>query len=195
MRHAIWGSPNARFTEKLKSTNLKSRIYGFFCCLLLLPTLQSCISYSFTGAATTAKTIQVDDFFNNTDLGPANLGQVFTNRLKDYFQQNSSLKVVPENGELQIEGTITQYLLTPVAPVSGGSSNVGDPAALTRLTIGVRVNYIDTLEPKNNFKDRSFTFYADFPNTQDFNSVQESLQRKILDQIYIDIFNATLANW
>lgn len=159
-----------------------------------LLSLSGCISYSFTGAATSATTIQVDDFFNNTDLGPANLGQVFTNRLKDYFQQNSSLKVVGENGELQIEGTIVQYLLTPVAPVAG-SSNTGDPAALTRLTIGVRVNYVDTIEPKNNFKDRTFSFYADFPNSQDFNSVQESLQRRILDQIYIDIFNATLANW
>lgn len=167
-----------------------------FCMVLAIPSTQSCISYSFTGAATTAKTIQVDDFFNNTDLGPANLGQTFTNRLKQYFQQNSSLRVVVENGELQIEGTITQYLLTPIAPVTGPSSNQsGDPASLTRLTIAVRANYVDTIEPKNNFKDRVFTFYADFPSAQDFNSVQESLERKILEQIYIDIFNATLANW
>jgi hypothetical protein len=164
--------------------------------LVCLPALQSCISYSFTGAATTAKTIQVEDFFNNTDLGPANLGQTFTNKLKEYFQQNSSLRVVPENGELQIEGTITQYGITPIAPVSGAASNQrGDPAALTRLTIAVRANYVDTIKPENNFKDRNFSFYADFPSAQDFNSVQESLEKKILDQIYIDIFNATLANW
>jgi len=80
--------------------------------------------------------------------------------------------------------------------VTGPNSNQsGDPASLTRLTIGVRANYVDTIEPKNNFKDRVFTFYADFPSAQDFNSVQESLERKILEQIYIDIFNATLANW
>ncbi|QLH31280.1 MAG: LptE family protein [Cyclobacteriaceae bacterium] len=133
--------------------------------------------------------------FNNTDLGPANLGQTFTNRLKEYLQQNSSLRVVSENGELQLEGTLTQYGLTPVAPVSGAASNSADLAALTRLTIAVRVNYVDTLEPKNNFKDRIFSFYADFSSSTDFNSVQESLERKILDQIYIDIFNATLANW
>jgi hypothetical protein len=54
---------------------------------------------------------------------------------------------------------------------------------------------VTLLEPKNNFKDRVFTFYADFPSEQDFNSVQESLERKILEQIFIDIFNATLANW
>lgn len=163
---------------------------------LTIPALEGCISYSFTGAATTAKTIQVEDFFNNTDLGPANLGQTFTNKLKEYYQQNSSLRVVTENGELLIEGTITQYGITPIAPVSGAaSSQRGDPAALTRLTIAIRANYVDTIKPENNFKDRTFSFYADFPSAQDFNSVQESLERKILDQIYIDIFNATLANW
>ncbi|HEX8061476.1 MAG TPA: hypothetical protein VF473_11100, partial [Cyclobacteriaceae bacterium] len=44
--------------------------------------LQSC--YSLSGINTTAKSIQVDSFFNNTDLGPANLGPDFTNKLKDY---------------------------------------------------------------------------------------------------------------
>lgn len=164
--------------------------------LIALPFTQGCISYSFTGTSTAAKSIQVEDFFNNTDLGPANLGQTFTNRLKEYLQQNSSLRVVKENGELQIEGTLTQYAVTPVAPVSGAANNrLGDPAALTRLTIAVKVNYVDTLVPKNNFKDRTFSFYKDFPSTQDLSSVQESLERVILDQIYIDIFNATLANW
>lgn len=104
--------------------------------------------------------------------------------------------MVTENGELQIEGTITQYGITPIAPVSGTASNQrGDPASLTRLTIAVRANYVDTLNPENNFKDKVFSFYADFPSAQDFNSVQESLERKILDQIYIDIFNSTIANW
>ncbi len=170
---------------------------NFLLSLLLLLSLlafQSC-KYSFSGAATTATSIQVEEFFNNTDLGPANLGQTFTNQLKQYYQQNSSLRVVSESGELQIEGTLTEYRISPIAPVSGGAGQFGDPAALTRLTISVRVNYVDTLKPENNFKDRNFSFYQDFPNTQDLNSVQESLERKIFDQIFIDIFNATLANW
>jgi len=147
-----------------------------------------------SGASTIAENIQVEEFFNNTDLGPANLGQTFTNRLKDYYMQNSSLRVVKENGQLVIEGMITTYQISQVAPVSGGS-NSADRSALTRLTIGVKVNYTDTLEPKNNFKDRTFSFYSDFPNTQDLITVQEGLEKKIMDQIFIDIFNATIANW
>lgn len=154
-----------------------------------------CGMYSLSGAATTAKTIQIEPFFNNTDLGPANLGQNFTNKLKDYFQQNSSLRVVSSNGELQLEGTIVQYAVAPVAPVSSADPNRPTQAALTRLTIGIRANYVDTIEPKNSFKDKTFSFYADFPNEQNLITVQESLEKKIFDQIFIDIFNATLANW
>jgi Lipopolysaccharide-assembly len=157
--------------------------------------LNSCGIYSLSGAATTAKTIQVDQFYNNTDLGPANLGQNFTNKLKDYYQQNSSLKVVPENGELLIEGTLVQYAVAPLAPVAGTSASQPTQAALTRLIIGVKVNYVDNKEPKNSFKDKSFSFYADFPNEQNLIDVQEELEKKIFNQIFLDLFNATIANW
>jgi hypothetical protein len=156
-----------------------------------------------SGAATKAKTISVDQFFNNTDLAPANLAQDFTNRVKDYYQQNSSVRVVPENGELQIEGTITEYRLSPIAPVATNStsstatpsSQATSTAALTRLSISVKVTYGDATEPKNSFKDKVFNFYADFDNSQNLTAIQDDLQKKIFDQILIDMFNATVANW
>ena len=157
--------------------------------------LSSCGIYSLSGAATTAKTIQVDQFYNNTDLGPANLGQNFTNKLKDYYQQNSSLRVVAENGELLIEGTIVQYSVAPLAPVAGNTPSQQSVSALTRLTIGIKVNYVDNKEPKNSFKDRTFSFYADFPNEKNLIDVQEDLEKKIFNQIFLDLFNATIANW
>ncbi|MBK5280399.1 MAG: hypothetical protein JJE09_16190 [Bacteroidia bacterium] len=54
---------------------------------------------------------------------------------------------------------------------------------------------MDTPEPKNSFKDRIFSFYADFPNTEILTNVQERLEKEIFDQILTDIFNATVANW
>jgi hypothetical protein len=157
---------------------------------------QGCLKYSLSGASTNAKTIQVDQFYNNTELGAANLGQSFTNRVKDYFQQNSSLRVVPSEGELQIEGTIITYSTAAVAPqANAAGSNQPNYGAQTRLTIAVRVNYVDSAEPKNSFKDKTFSFYADFDNSQDFYAVQETLEKKIFDQILLDIFNATIATW
>jgi hypothetical protein len=168
-------------------------------CAIALSVLSSgCLKYSLSGASTNAKSIQVDQFYNNTELSPANLGQTLTNRVKDYYQQNSSLRVVPLGGELQIEGTIVTYATAPIAPQASTGTGVNTTpnyGAQTRLTIGLKVNYVDTLEPKNSFKDRTFSFYADFDNSQDFFSVQEQLEKKIFDQIMIDIFNATIANW
>ncbi|MBS1682829.1 MAG: LptE family protein [Bacteroidetes bacterium] len=166
--------------------------------LLLLLSESGCIKYSLSGASTNAKSIQVDQFYNNTELSSANLGQTLTNRVKDYYQQNSSLRVVPTAGELQIEGTIVTYGTAPISPQASTGSGVNatpNYGNQTRLTIAVKVNYTDNLEPKNSFKDKTFSFYADFDNSQDFFSVQEGLEKKIFDQILIDIFNATIANW
>jgi hypothetical protein len=172
--------------------------------------MSGCGVYSFSGASTSAKTIQVDAFFNNTDLAPASIAQDFTNKIKDYYQQNSSLRVVPENGELQIDGVITRYDLaplstTPVTPTAGSSSSATTPATnpsqqtfiatQTRLTIMIKVNYTDNSEPKNSFKDKPFSFYQDFDASANFSTLQSDLETAIFNQILIDIFNATVANW
>jgi len=175
----------------LKSKNRLTAINLFVLSCLMV----SCGVYSFTGASTAAETIVVAEFYNNTDLAPANFAQTFTNDMKDYYQRNSSLSVVQENGQLRIEGTIVEYAIRPIAPVASGNNQLADAAALTRLTIAIKASYEDTLEPKNSFKDKTFSFYADFDNTQDFTSVQEQLEKKIIDQVLLDIFNATVANW
>lgn len=171
---------------------MKIRIYLFT--LLLLSLSQGCGVYSFSGAATSAKTISIEPFFNNTDLAPANIGATFTNKLKDYYQQNSSLRVT-ETADLHIEGIISDYRINAMAPVSTGRANDPSTAALSRLTIAVRITFEDSLEPKNNFKDRTFSFYRDFDNNLNFATIQEDLEKVIFDQILIDIFNATVANW
>jgi hypothetical protein len=148
-----------------------------------------------SGAATSAKTISIEPFFNNTDLAPANIGATFTNKLKDYYNQNSSLRVIETNAELHIEGIVADYRINSMAPVSTGNVNDPNTAALSRLTIAVKVTFEDNLEPKNNFKDRTFSFYKDFDNNLNFPTIQEDLEKVIFDQILIDIFNATVANW
>ncbi len=173
----------------------KSLLISALLSMILIPlSISSCGVYSMTGAATTAQTIQIEQFFNNTDLAPANIAQTFTNTLKDYYQRNSSLRVVQKGGELQIEGVISEYRINPIAP-QAGNPEANNSAALTRLTIAVKINYVDGIEPKNSFKDKSFSFYRDFDNNENFTSIQEDLERKIFDQILIDIFNATIGNW
>jgi hypothetical protein len=165
---------------------------------IFILTLSSCgvgIKYSMTGTSTPATNISINDFYNNTDLGQANLGQTFTNQLKNYIIQNSNLAVVAEEGQLQMDGEITGFTLTPIAPTATSDPNGINSASSTRITITVRVTYINTVDEAMSFKDRSFSFYKDFPNDQNFTDVEELYTRQIFERIVNDIFNASIANW
>lgn len=182
--------------------NLVKRTFSSFfsvCfCLIALVMTSSCgigVNYSMTGISTTASTISISEFYNNADLGPANMGQTITNQLKNYFIQNSSLKVVAEEGELMLEGEITGFSLTPIAPVSTGNPEDINSASSTRLTITVKATYINTLDDKMSFKDKNFSFYRDFPNEINIADVEEQYTRQIFERIINDIFNASVANW
>ena len=176
-----------------------NKIKSFFIPLFLLAfSLFGCgvkVQYSFSGAATNAKNISITEFYNNADLGPANMGQSFTNELKNYFLQNSSLSIVQENGELQFEGEITDFKINPLAPTVNPNQNQLSSASSTRLTISVKVTFVNTLDEKMSFKNRNFSFYKDFPNELTLSDVEEQFTKEIFERIITDIFNASIANW
>ena len=123
------------------------------------------------------------------------MSQQFTEKLKDYFQQNTNLTLVDENGDLQLEGAIERYDYEPVAPQASGSDNVADVASQMRLNISVDATYVNTNDDQYDFDGRSFSFFADFDADRDPTSVEEELVDEILDQIIFDIFTASVANW
>jgi hypothetical protein len=179
-------------------TATKRGLYSLLPAAAILLLFNGCgvsVGYSLTGTSTPAKTISISEFYNNTDLGPANLGQTFTNQLKTYFIQNSSIAVVAEEGELQMEGEITDFRVTPIAPVATNDPNQINSASSTRLTITVKATYVNTLDDTFSFKDKTFSFYKDFPNDQNLTDVQEQYSKAIFDRIINDLFNASVANW
>jgi len=171
---------------------------GILSMLAAIPLSISCgvsAKYSMSGASTEAKTISITEFYNNADLGPANMSQVLTNDLKNYFVQNSSLSVVAEEGELQLEGEITDLRITPISPTATGDPTQINRASATRLTITVRATYINTLKEEMSFKDKSFSFYKDFDNELNVSDVEDAFIKEIFQRIINDIFNASVANW
>lgn len=176
-------------------SKLLAPILSVIASLGLIIFANSCGVYSFSGGRTEAKTITIADFYNNADLGPANMGQDFTNQLKNYIVQNSSLSVTAEEGELQMEGEISNYTFTQIAPTSTGNDNDMYAASSTRLTITVRVTYINSLDETMSFKEKTFSFYKDFSNDENISDVEEAYVRQIFDRLVNDIFNASIANW
>jgi hypothetical protein len=160
--------------------------------------LSGCGIYSFSGIAIDydkIQTISIQRFYDEANGGPPNLAQLFTEKTRDYYQQNTQLTLESSNGDLQLSGSITGYNFSPVAPVTSGSNTQPDVAGLQRLTIRVQVNYVNVVEPEASF-ERSFSFYDDYnPDTQALSSVEDELIENITEQIIYDIFNATVANW
>ncbi|MFY0608630.1 MAG: LptE family protein [Cyclobacteriaceae bacterium] len=156
----------------------------------------SCGVYGFTGASIdpSVKTISIQTFFNNATLGPSNMSVLFTEAIKDYYQQNTSLTVVEDNGDLQLEGFIANYTITPVSATASGNNNDADFSSQSRITIVVSATYVNTKDDEFDF-DKNFSFFVDFDNSVDLSSSEQDYVEEIFDQIILDIFNASVANW
>ena len=166
--------------------------------LLLSITISSCGIYSFTGASISpdVKTISFQNFYNNSPLGPSNMSVLFTEMIKDYFERNTSLILVDEDGDLEIDGTIEDFSLSPVAPTADGGRNSQYFTGLTRLTVRVNATYLNNTDDQFNYENKSFSFYKDFnQNTEELSSNEQEFLEEIFDQIILDIFNASVANW
>lgn len=160
--------------------------------MLIMVALTGCrISYKFNGSAldySVYKTISVSEFPIRAALVYAPLQPMFENQLLDYISKNTRLQTTDGASDLQIEGEITGYALTPQAVTQNAL------ASMTRLTIQVRVKYIDNKDEKNNI-DQTFSAYQDFPATEMLNDVQDQLCEEITKELVELIFNSTLGNW
>jgi hypothetical protein len=149
------------------------------------------ISYKFNGSAidyTVYHTISVSDFPIRAALVYPPLQQTFENELLDYIERNTRLKITESNADLQMEGEITGYTLTPQAVTEDAY------ASKTRLTITVRLKYTDNKEDKNSV-DQTFSAYRDFDSSELLTDVQDELCQTIAKELVELIFNATLGNW
>lgn len=170
---------------------------NLFIVAMIALSFSSCGVYSFTGASISpnVKTISIQTFYNNSPLGPSNMSPVFTERIKDYYLRNTNLTLVDGEGDLQLEGSIDNYTLTPVAVSASEDPGQVDLTSLTRITIYVSATYTNLEDDQFDF-DRTFSFYRDFDqNREDLSANEEEFVNEIFDQIILDIFNSSVANW
>jgi len=176
------------------------RSFISFCLLSLLLGCSAPPRFSFRGGVLpeSAKTISVQNFFLDVPAGPANIEVDFTERLRDYYQRNTRLAVVPDNGHLMIEGAIIGYAVTPVAPTSNNNADPNElfteVAGQQRLTINIQVQYTNTVQDDKDF-DKAFSQFADFDANASLSDVEAQLIDEIFEQIIQKIFNETVADW
>lgn len=169
-----------------------TQILKFGLLFLLLIGASACftVKYSMSGASipVDAKTFSVQYIVNNAPIVYPQFSQELTDALKDKFQNQTSLKLINDVGDLDFEGEITAYNVKPVAIQSG------DVAAKNRLTVTIRIKYSNRLDPTFEF-DKSFTRFEDYDSAQDLKNVEADLVETIIEQLVEDVFNESVVNW
>lgn len=168
----------------------KSGIIYLF--LVLSVIMAGCtISYKFNGASidyTKVKTISIKAFPNQAPLVYPPLSQQFTEGVKDIYVRQTRLSLVRDNGDLQLEGEITGYDLTPMAVKEDAYSSK------TKLTITVKVRYTNRTNADEDF-EQSFSAYREFDSNVMLQDVQDQLCSEIIEELADQIYNSTVANW
>ncbi len=166
---------------------IRKGLFFILACILI----ESCtVGYSFTGAdiPADAKTFSVKTFKLATPMAAANYDIRISESFKDLMLAQTKLDLIEKKGDLQFEGVVTKYESSNAA-VSGEEFTT-----VNRLTISIKVKYINTFEREKNF-ERVFSRFADYSSSQDFSAVEDQLIEEINDQLTQDIFDASLGAW
>ena len=166
----------------------------FSCRLLVLFSLASCIvfsaCYSLNGISISQETESffVEQFEVNTVESPPEVGQQFSELLKQKVNSNTRLAFVEQNADVTFRGAVVSFEVTPEAP---NSENTSD---LNRLTLRVSVDYVDTILEKNSYS-QTFTDYEVFPAAQNLLDVQDDLLATLFDRMTEEAFQKAFSNW
>ena len=173
-------------------TRNKARLLTASLLALLLTTVCACkVTYSFNGASidyNVTKTIQIAEFPIRASYVWGPMQNIFNNELKDIFANHTHLTQVKRNGDLKIEGEITQYQQRNKSVSAEGYS------AQTELSMTVNVRFTNNKKHEEDF-EQTFTATSTYETTQSLSSVQEELVTQMTKEITEQIFNATVANW
>ncbi|HHW80956.1 MAG TPA: LptE family protein [Bacteroidales bacterium] len=162
----------------------------FIVTLVLL--VSSCtMSYKFNGASIDydlTKTMMISDFPNQAPLVYPPLEQRFNEELKDLFTRSTRLQFVNQNGDMEMEGEIVGYELTPLAVQEDSF------ASETRLTLTVRMRFRNN-KAQGQDKEETIKAYRNFPADKMIDEVQDQLIAELVKEITDQIFNTTMSNW
>lgn len=153
--------------------------------------VHSCGIYSFTGTSIQpdVKSVTINYFeYKALKVNPS-LSNQLTEALQEKFIKLTRLEQVDMDGDLEIIGSVTGY------DVKATAITANEQAAQNRLTVTVKIDFVNRKYPEDDFQGKSFSAYADFDAMTSLESVESTLCEDIVEQLCEDIFNATVANW
>ncbi|MBF6628628.1 MAG: LptE family protein [Proteiniphilum sp.] len=160
--------------------------------LTMILLVSSCrMSYTFRTASIDydlTKTLSIGHFINQAPLVYPPLEQRFNEEMKDMFTRNTRLQLVNQNADMEIEGEIVGYELTPMAVQEDAF------ASETKLTLTVRMRFRNNKLDVPEIEER-LSANRNFSSNTVFDTVQDQLINELIEEIVDQIFNSTMANW
>ena len=154
-------------------------------------TLVSCGIYYFSGTSLPPdeKTITINYFeYKALKVNPS-LSNDLTEAMRNKFRRMTRLEQVDIDGDLEIVGEVVGY------DVRAQGITANEVAAQNRLTVTIKIQFINRKNPESGFDSKSFSAYSDFDATQSLDAVESSLCAEIIEKLVEDVFNATVAQW
>jgi len=116
------------------------------------------------------------------------LARTFTERLKDKVRNESRLRYTETDPDIEFLGEITRYESNAVAP------EPGETTAFNRLDVSVAISFVNYKNEDENW-NQTFSYFSDYPSTQNLIAIQDDLLEDINEQLVEDIFNKAFTNW
>ncbi len=183
---------NLKTKKKITQRTLTIKTGAATIILAILLVVTGCsVSYKFNGASidyNKTRSIQITDFPIRSSYVWGPMASIFNNQLKDQFANHTKLIQVKRDGDLKIEGEITQYSQRNKAVTAQGAS------AQVELSMSVNVRFTNNTNHSEDF-ERQFTATTTYDSRQSLSSVQEECVTQMVKDITDQIFNATVANW
>lgn len=161
-----------------------------FSALSVLVPSAGCGIYSFTGASIPdhVETVAIPLAEDRSLGGVPNMDQALTDLLIERFVQQTRLVLEPDENaaDALLVAAIERYQNEPTAVTDD------ELAALNRVTITVRVSYLDQVEDDERLA-RSFSANGTYDATDI--GREDEVVREVLEEIADDIFTAATSDW
>ena len=170
------------------------RIQKYTAIVLLFLLVQGCrISYSFKSVTIDydkTKSISIDYFPNRAKMVNPSLSQDLTQGLQDIFTRQTRLDMLPNGGDIEIEGEITGFDIQNMG-VKASDSYTSE----TRLTVTIQVRYTNHSDSTQDLK-QSFSAFRVYDNaSMTLDEAQGTLLPEIIEELADLVFNATVGRW
>lgn len=159
-------------------------LYLGMICLLC----SSCYNFKGISIPPEINSYYVETFSLIDQSAPADLHQLFTERLREKIREESRLVNDNDDPDVVFTGSVKSFSIIEAAPQEDNT------VSLNRLQITVEVQYSNERDEESNWK-KSYNAFEDFDATIDLQSIQDGIIENLIEDMTERIFNDSFTNW